>query len=507
MARTLLVCFVLISLECIWCKSSIRRFPDGFQFGASTAAYQVEGGWSEDGKGLSIWDVATHMQPSPIKDGSSGDIAANSYHLYKRDVEIAKELGLDFYRFSVSWTRILPNGLTNKINKLGIAYYNGLIDELLRNNIKPFLTIYHWDLPYELQKLGGWVNPLVTEWFVDYAKVLFDNFGDRVQLWVTINEPKQICYEGYGDVSKAPFINATGIGEYICAKNVLLAHAKVYHLYNDHYRQLQNGSIGISISCTWFDPASDTFDDQQGARDARRFDWGIYAHPIFSKDGDFPIEVKRNIAYKSAEQGYSKSRLPVLSNSEITFIRGSSDFFGVNTYTSKLAYRDASLDEMYPAPSYSDDIGVVITKDPSWPQGQSNWLQEVPWGFYKLLMEIKDLYENPLVFITENGWSTAGGLLDDDRVRYYRNYLTALLDALNQGCNVKGYTAWSLIDNFEWKQGYTEKFGLYQVDFTSPDLTRRPRKSAYIYKEIIRSKQLDLNFEPALEEVYESPDV
>ncbi|XP_063389576.1 myrosinase 1-like [Cydia fagiglandana] len=492
-----LICLLLIS----WThhassKGDIRKFPPGFQFGAATAAYQVEGAWDEDGKGVSIWDVATHMDPSPIEDQSTGDIASDSYHHYKRDVQMAKELGLDFYRFSISWTRILPNGFPNKINTLGINYYNKLINALLDNNIQPLVTMYHWDLPANLQQLGGWTNPLVATWFHDYAKILFKKFGDRVKRWITINEPKQICYEGYGSDGKAPFLNATGVGEYICSKNVLLAHAKVYHLYHDTYRTMQNGTIGISISCTWYEPNTDTLEDDQAAFDARQFDWGQYAHPIFSKEGDYPQELKHNVAYKSAEQGFVRSRLPELSAKEVAYIRGSADFFGVNSYTTKMAYRDASLDGMYATPSYMDDMGVVLVKDQSWTQSQSSWLQMVPWGFYKILIDIKNQYDNPTVVITENGWSTGRGLLDDTRIQYLRSYLNMVLDAIDEGCDIQGYTAWSLMDNFEWKHGYKEKFGLYEVDFQSNDRIRTPRKSAFIYKEIIKARALDPNYEP-----------
>ncbi|XP_050681943.1 myrosinase 1-like [Leptidea sinapis] len=481
-------------------SGNIKKFPDGFLFGASTAAYQVEGGAFEDGKGLSIWDIATHLEPSPIADGSTGDVAANSYHMYKRDVEIMTELGLDFYRFSVSWPRILPDGFVNNINRAGIDYYNRLIDEMLQNGITPFVTMYHWDLPQELQKLGGWANPAIVDWFADYAKTLFDNFGDRVKNWITINEPKQICYEGYGSDKKAPLVNMSGIAEYLCSKNVLLAHAAAYRLYDREYRERQRGSVGIALSCSWFEPASESADDFQAALDARQFDWGQYAHPIFSKAGDYPTELKRNIAMKSAEQGFKRSRLPELSAAEVKIIQGSADFFGLNTYTSKLAYRDASLEGMYGVPSYMDDMGSVLVKDPSWEQAASSWLQEVPWGFYKLLMEIKNLYDNPRVLVTENGWSSTGGLLDEDRIRYLRSYLDALLAAVEDGAEVQGYAVWSLMDNFEWMQGYSEKFGLYEVDFSSPERTRTARKSAAVYKEIVSSRLLDPSFEPQLYE-------
>ncbi|CAF4869183.1 unnamed protein product [Pieris macdunnoughi] len=484
-------------------KSKVRYFPDGFIFGASTSSYQIEGGAFDDGKGLSIWDIATHMDPSPIRDQSTGDIATDSYNLYKRDVEIMNEIGLDFYRFSVSWPRVLPGGFSNYINQAGINYYNNLINEMLKNNIVPFLTIYHWDLPQELQKLGGWANPAIVDWFTDYANVLFEHFGDRVKYWMTINEPKQICYEGYGSDKKAPMVNISGVAEYLCAKNVLLAHASAYRLYDEVYRERQNGTVGIAISFTWAEPASDSEEDQQAALDARQFDWGQYTNPIYSKDGDFPIEMKRNIAAKSAEQGFKRSRLPELTAAEVMTIRGSADFLALNTYSSKLVYRDASVDGMYAVPSYMDDMGTVFIKDPTWPQAESSWLQEVPWGFYKLLLEVNRLYDNPRIYVTENGWSTAGGLQDEDRIRYLRNYLSALLDALEAGCDVRGYCVWSMIDNFEWMAGYSEKFGLYEVDFSSPDRSRTPRKSAFVYKEIIKSKSLNPHFEPDvyLEEV------
>lgn len=224
------------------------------------------------GKGISVWDVKSHRDPSPVDDGSTGDVAADSYHQYRRDVELMKDLGLDFYLFSVSWTRIFPNGFADKVNQAGVDYYNNLIDELLKNNIKPFLTMYHLDLPWTLQVLGGWANPIAIEWFTDYAKVLFDKFGDRVKHWVTINKPKQICHDGYAADMSTPVANSTGVGLYLCTKNLLLAHAKVYHLYDQEYRRLQNGTIGIAICMNWFEPASETIDDYQAAVDARQFE-------------------------------------------------------------------------------------------------------------------------------------------------------------------------------------------------------------------------------------------
>lgn len=177
-----------------------------------------------------------------MKDGSNGDVAADSYHLYKRDAEMVHELGVDVYRFSIAWSRILPTGLTNKINALGLQYYSNLIDELLKYNITPMVTIYHWDLPQKLQDIGGWTNSHIVDYYTDYAKVLFDNFSGRVKYWVTFNEPMQTCLEGYGGTYRAPALNRHGVAEYLCAHNLLKAHASVYHLFNENYRHVNKGT-------------------------------------------------------------------------------------------------------------------------------------------------------------------------------------------------------------------------------------------------------------------------
>ncbi|CAH0726023.1 unnamed protein product, partial [Brenthis ino] len=429
-----------------------------------------------------------------ILDGSNGDIADDSYHLYKRDVEMLRELGLDFYRFSISWTRILPTSFPDKINEAGVQYYNNLIDEMLKYNIQPMITLYHFDLPQKLHELGGWTNPEIVNWFSDYARVAFGLFGDRVKYWITINEPHQICYYGYGSLYNAPASNVKGIAEYMCAKNVLVAHAKAYHIYNKEFRPTQKGSISISLSAQWYD--SETEDHVQAAYEANQFNWATYSHPIFSKTGDFPPVVKERIALKSAAQGFPRSRLPEFTPEEIELILGSSDFFALNHYSTHYVYRNETVLNAYEEPSYEDDLQVLSYQLPHWIIGESTFTKFVPWGFYKLLMQIKNDYGNPPVFITENGFATKGGLNDDDRVHYYREYLSAMLDAMDDGCDVKGYTAWSLLDNFEWMQGYTERFGLYEVDYSSQLRTRTPRKSAFVYKEIVRSHELNYHYEP-----------
>ncbi|RVE46710.1 hypothetical protein evm_008630 [Chilo suppressalis] len=251
-------------------RNTPRKFPDGFQFGAATSSYQVEGAWDVDGKGRNIWDHQTHLNPSPIEDASNGDDAGKSYYLYERDVEMLREIGVDFYRFSLSWSRILPTAFPNEINQAGLDYYNRLIDELLKYNIEPMITIYHWDLPQKLQELGGWSNPHSVDWFGDFARIAFNAFGDRVKYWVTVNEPTQICYNGYGNGALAPFYTYSGAADYMCAKYLLLAHARAYHIYDEEFRSSQKGSIFITFSAVWFEPASE--DDIVAAQEARVFD-------------------------------------------------------------------------------------------------------------------------------------------------------------------------------------------------------------------------------------------
>ncbi|OWR52173.1 seminal fluid protein CSSFP031 [Danaus plexippus plexippus] len=354
--------------------------------GTATASYQIEGAWDVDGKSENIWDHLTHTDPCKVLDCSNGDVADNSYFLYKRDVEMMRELGLDTYRFSISWTRILPTGFPDYINKAGVAYYNNLIDEMLKYNIQPIVTLYHWDLPQKIQEMGGWTNSEIVNWFGDYARVIFNFFGDRVKYFITINEPHQICLFGYGEDILAPALNIQGIADYLCMKNVLLGHARAYHIYDKEFRVKQNGKIFITINAEWHQPK--TVNDEEAARDARQFYY-------------------------------------------------------------------------------------------------------VPWGFRSLFNYISHQYGNPPILVTENGFATNGGINDEDRVTYFRGYLNAVLDAIDDGVDIRGYIAWSLMDNFEWSKGYTERFGLYEVDYNDPNRTRTPRKSAYVLKEIIRTRSID----------------
>ncbi|XP_028162180.1 myrosinase 1-like isoform X1 [Ostrinia furnacalis] len=490
-----LFCFHVVLGKTPEIREDVRKFPDGFLFGVASASYQVEGAWDEDGKSESIWDHDTHKIPSPIDDMSTGDIADDSYHLYKRDVEMVREMGVDFYRISLSWTRIMPTSFPDKINQAGVDYYNNLINELLKHNIKPMITLFHWDMPQKLQEMGGWTNPNIVDWYGDYVRTAYELFGDRVKYWITINEPTQICLYGYGLNLLAPRLNIPGVADYLCSKNLLLAHARAYHIYDEEFRASQGGNISITLSAQWYEPESELY--ATASREYLQFDSGVYAHPIFSKEGDWPSIVKEKVARKSAEQGFARSRLPDFTPEEIEYVRGTSDFFGLNHYSSYFVNMDEDTINSYAVPSRADDIGVNVFKLNEWVLSEFSSTDYVPWGFYKLLNYFREEYDNPPIFITENGFGTYyTGLDDDERVTYYRGYIGAVLDAIDDGTNIIGYTAWCLMDNFEWTKGYTVRYGIYHVDFESPNRTRTPRKSAFVYKEIVRTRSLDIGFEP-----------
>ncbi|XP_066994441.2 myrosinase 1 [Anabrus simplex] len=473
-------------------NNSNTRFPDGFLFGAATAAYQIEGGWNEDGKGESIWDHTMHTQPNFTADGQNGDVACDSYHLYKEDVRLLKEMGVDFYRFSISWPRILPTGEANNINQAGIDYYNNLINELLDNGIQPMITIYHWDLPQWLQELGGWVNPIIADYFEDYARVVFENFGDRVKWWFTINEPTQIV-RGYSEAdADAPALNKSGVGNYLAGHNLLIAHARAYHLYDNEYRSIQKGKIGLVLESSWYEPLTNSSEDAEASERAMQFCLGLHAHPIFSTDGDYPPIVRELLDKKSEAEGRPRSRLPYFSKDMVEYIQGTADFFAINYYTSGLV----TFGETESHTAWEMDSGVRTSSDPSWPSSGAPWLKVVPWGLRKLINWIHKNYNSPTIIITENGMADTGNLDDAGRVYYHTSHLAELLNAVYEdGCKVAGYCVWSLLDNFQWSAGYTQVFGVYQVNFTDPARTRTAKASAKAMADIIRTRELPTDLE------------
>ncbi|XP_048808723.1 lactase/phlorizin hydrolase isoform X2 [Lagopus muta] len=461
------------------------EFPKNFLWGVATAAYQIEGAWRADGKGLSIWDKYSHT-PLKISNDDNGDVACDSYHKIEEDVEMLKRLKVSHYRFSISWSRVLPDGTTRYVNEMGLNYYERLIDALLAANITPQVTLYHWDLPQALQDNGGWENDTIVQRFKEYAELLFQRLGDKVKFWITINEPYNTAYLGYGFGTAAPGISVRpGRAPYVVGHNLIKAHAEAWHLYNETYRAKQGGLISITINSDWAEPRNPhKQEDFDAARQYLQFLIGWFAHPIF-KNGDYNEVMKTRIRERSLAQGLSSSRLPEFTESEKQRIKGTYDYFGLNHYTTVLTYKY----EYYTAIlSYDSDRGVASVTDRSWLNSGSFWLKVVPFGFRKLLRWIKEEYNNPPIYVTENGISERGAidLNDTWRIHYHRNYINEALKAVMlDGVDLRGYTAWSLMDNFEWAAGFDERFGFYYVNHTDPTLPRLPKASARYYSQII----------------------
>ncbi|XP_018567960.1 myrosinase 1-like [Anoplophora glabripennis] len=478
--KVLVLCSILIASSLS--DDGSKAFPDNFMFGVASSSHQIEGAWNEDGKGENIWDYLTHTKPELVEGGATADITCDSYHKYKEDVALLKDLGVDHYRFSLSWSRILTNGSIGSVNEAGLNYYKNLIKELKDNGIEPFVTLYHWDLPEILQKQGGWIDMFIIDTFLDYARLCFETFGDDVKYWLTFSEPKQTCLSGYGYGTMAPSVSKTGELDYKCTHNLLKAHAKVWHLYDEEFRSTQNGKISIALDSNWYEPEDDTSQNTVSAETKRQFSFGWYANPLFI--GDYPEVMKTRIGYRSMHEGRRVSRLPVFTDEEIEYIKGTCDFLGLNTYTSSIIKYEK--EQEIRIPWYDWDVGVKEHFASEWPSSASSWLKVTPWGIKKLLNWIKDTYNSPDIFITANGVSDDGSSLNDEiRINYYRDYLSNISSAMEDGVNVIGYTAWSLMDSFEWTSGYSEKFGFYSVDFESENRTRTAKSSVEYFKKVV----------------------
>lgn len=451
------------------------KFPADFVWGTGTASYQIEGAWNEDGRGRSIWDTFSGAGGAPPNQGhevigDNGDTACDFYHRYREDIKLMVELGLKSFRFSIAWPRLLPNGtLAGGINQKGVDFYNRVIEELLVHGIEPYVTLYHWDLPEALQtqKLPGWLDKRLVPLFEDYAKLCYDLFGDRVKFWTTFNEARTFVVYGYGKGSKAPGRPYIDIGThpYTAGHNVLLAHARAVRAFRAHPKTKANGAkIGITNNCDWNEPASSAPSDIAAAERANEWMLAWFADPIWL--GDYPASMRKKLG----------SRLPKFTRKEQTMLKGSADFFGLNHYQSQLT-RDSPMPPDYGLPNgtgftYWADYEAAGFHTADMPKAASVWLFAVPWGLRQLLNWIDRRYGSPAIYIMENGWSTPGGeswkegVSDDSRVLFYANYTSEVQRAIYEdGIAVRGYFAWSLIDNFEWERGYSERFGIVYTDF------------------------------------------
>lgn len=396
-------------------------FPQGFSWGVSSSAYQIEGGWNADGKGPSIWDTFA-QKPGSIPNNANGDVACDSYHRLEEDLYMLRALRVKSYRFSLSWSRIFPDGQRTSLNQRGVDHYNRLIDSLLSYNITPMVTLYHWDLPQDLQKLGGWENVDTINIFNDFCDYCFATFGDRVKFWMTFNQPHTIVWSGYGLGQIPPNVKKPGTAPYIVAHNLIKAHAKAYHTYDDKYRKSQGGLVSIALNADWIEPKDVNVIREVVAADrALQFQLGWFAHPIF-KNGDYPDAMKWQVGNKSELQRLSETRLPSFTEEEKSFIKGTADVFCVNHYTTKIA-RHATL-RLTP-PSYEYDLDVSLEEEKDSPTTAISKQRAVAWGLRRLLNWIKEEYGSPQIYVTENGVATDTKTTWDDvnRVFYYKTYI------------------------------------------------------------------------------------
>uniref|UniRef100_A0A7N2LCL9 Uncharacterized protein n=1 Tax=Quercus lobata TaxID=97700 RepID=A0A7N2LCL9_QUELO len=604
---------------------SRRDFPAGFIFGGASSAYQYEGAAYQHGKGPSIWDTFTREHPEKIADHSTGVIAQNFYYRFEEDIAQMKEIGLDFFRFSISWPRILPKGkLSGGVNQEGVTFYSNLINELLSQGLKPFITLFHWDVPQALEdEYGGFLSQNIVDDYRNYVDFCFKEFGDRVKYWITINEPNIFTIGGYADGTMAPGRCSNYIGNcthgnsgtepYIVAHNFLLSHATVVKLYREKYQASQMGVIGITVSSRWVLPKYQTVASTKAAFRGLDFLFGWFVDPVIF--GDYPETMRALVG----------TRLLIFTESQSKMLKGSLDFLGVNYYTAR--YADDSTSSSSVNLSYTTDSHVNLTTEKdgiligqpvfslSLSHTAADWLFIYPRGIRELMLYINKKYNNPPIFITENGVADNGSLpiqeaLNDSlRINYYHSHLSNLLKAIRAkksysptththnilfaffrfsvlsvlsflffshrsltrrptptqaerlsasifdhmpkssttrsfsssllsysffdlaraskststattdlhwkrletirsgssffdlevllaGVDVRGYFAWTVLDDFEWNSGYTLRFGITYIDYKNV-LTRYMKRSTLWFKKFLQKENV-IKSEPLL---------
>ncbi|XP_021645207.2 beta-glucosidase 12 [Hevea brasiliensis] len=483
-------------------------FPDGFIFGSSTSSYQIEGEALKDGRGPSVWDIFTHETPERILDGSNGDVADDFYNIFRQDIKRMKQMSLDAFRFSISWSRIVPSGrVWEGVNQQGIDFYNNVINEIIANDMKPFVTMFHWTTPQALEdKYGGFLSPNIVNDFRDYADLLFEKFGNRVKHWMTLNEPWTVAGFGYDDGIHAPgrcspWVNYqcpagnSSTEPYIVAHNLLLSHAAAVQVYREKYQGEQNGTIGITLFTFWYEPISNKAEDMEASQTALDFMFGLFMQPI--TNGSYPWRVQKLVG----------DRLPNITANESQLLNGSYDFVGLQYYSAYYAKANASLDPYYVR--YKTDSHVNVTAFDEngtaiGPKAYSPWFYIYPEGIRYLLNYTKVTYNNPVIYVTENGvdeynnrsQTPKEAANDPFRINYYKKHMWNALRSIKEyNVNVKGYFAWSFLDNFEWNIGYTARFGLHYVDYNH-SCTRYAKHSAKWFCRFLNNSGSDPESDP-----------
>ncbi len=435
-------------------------FPRGFVWGAATAAYQIEGAAKADGRGESIWDRFSHTEGKTF-NGDTGDVACDHYHRFAEDVALMKDMGLKAYRFSIAWPRVMPNG-RGSINWLGLDFYDRLVDALLSVGIEPYATLYHWDLPQPLQAIGGWTNRDVTGYFADYAAVMAKRLGDRVKHWMTINEPWVVAVLGNLTGEHAPGY-----------KDKMTAIKVGHHLLVGHGRALEtikhsrpDAKVGITLSLSPVEPETDSADDRLIAEHRYQVSAGLFLNPLLT--GAYPSECYPEFG----------EAIAVIHPGDMALISRRMDFLGVQYYFRVVTGRRGDV---------SNVTGSKYT--------EMGW-EVCPGALERLLVRMNQDYDLPPIYITENGAAfndkvtKDGQVHDQERIEYFREHLHAVYRAWQQKVPVKGYFAWSLLDNFEWAQGYSKRFGLVHVDYKTQK--RIVKDSGHWYSRVSRRGELDL---------------
>ncbi len=442
-------------------------FPAGFSWGTATASYQVEGAWDEDGKGESIWDRFSHTD-GKIMNGDTGDVACDQYHRFKDDVAIMKQLGMRGYRFSISWARIFPDG-SGAVNQKGLDYYSRLVDELLAHGITPFPTLYHWDLPQWLQDAGGWANRDIIDHFATYAATCADALGDRIKNWMVFNEPWVFTFIGLLYGQHAPGMRDADH----CMKATHIVNLTQAAAMKAMRATGKPEAIGTAFSMQSTYPASESAEDRAAAERQHGFSNTWFLDPLVK--GAYPL------AYVDQEKALRRMDI---RPGDMEAMRTKFDFIGINLYQRSIV-ANAEQDR---------NIGARQVPGPG-PRTAFNW-EVWPAAIYQMIKRVDKDYGHPAIYVTENGCSypTAPGadgrVHDQERIDFYKGYVGQVARAYDEGCDVRGYYAWTLIDNFEWSTGYSQRFGLTHCDFENGQ-KRTIKDSGYWFRDLIASNEIE----------------
>jgi beta-glucosidase len=445
------------------------KFPERFAWGTATAAYQIEGGTTEDGRGPSIWDTFAR-EPGRILDGSTADVTCDHFHLYRQDFKLMKELGLKHYRFSIAWPRIIPTGAGTP-NAAGLDFYERLVDCMRENGIEPYATLYHWDLPQPLQEKGGWTNRATADRFAEYVDVVTRRLGKKVQRWMTHNEPWVVAFVGNLYASHAPGL-ADLRTALAAAHVILLSHGKAVPVIRANVGGA--AQVGIVHNLEWVEPASRREEDVAAARrhDGAFNRW--FLDPVFK--GTYPADMR---------EWYGPAA-PAVQQGDLEAVKAPMDFLGVNYYTRRIIAHDAS----------GDFLHVRRVSYPFVPHADYEEWEVSPEGLYRVLVRVSEDYGRPALYITENGTPLSdvigadAACHDPARIDYVARHAAGIWQAIQDGADVRGYFVWSIMDNFEWNLGYTKRFGLVHVDFKTQK--RTVKDSGRWFSRVIRENSVEI---------------